>query len=235
MDEDEGNQTNSESETRRKRHPMTRDALEQLNQISEVILREHHGQPFEDSVPLIWEMREERTKQLMEAVSGSYEESKAREIMPFDLERARRETPGCEQVLHFNNAGASLMPQPVLDAVIAHLQLEARIGGYEAADQASDAIEHVYDAVAELIDCSPEEVAIVENATRAWDMAFYSIPFQPGDRILTAMTEYASNYIAFLQIAKRTGAAVEVIPNDAAGQISTDALQNVLPFCKIYR
>jgi cysteine desulfurase / selenocysteine lyase len=151
-----------------------------------------------------------------------------REIMPFDLERARRETPGCEQVLHFNNAGASLMPQPVLDAVISHLQLEAHIGGYEAADQARDAIKHVYDAVAELIDCSPDEVAIVENATRAWDLAFYSIPFQLGDRILTAMAEYGSNYIAFLQIAKKTGAMVEAIPSDAAGQLSLDALQNTI-------
>ena len=175
-------------------------------------------------------MREERTKQLMEAVSGIYEESEMEKspTMPFDLERARRETPGCEQVLHFNNAGAALMPQPVLDAVIDHLQLEARIGGYEAADQARAAINHVYDAVAELIDCSPEEVAIVESATRAWDLAFYSIPFRPGDRILTAMAEYASNYIAFLQIAQKTGAVVEVIPNDATGQISIDALQNAI-------
>jgi cysteine desulfurase/selenocysteine lyase len=148
--------------------------------------------------------------------------------MTFDLQRARQDTPGCEHVLHFNNAGASLMPRPVLDATIAHLQLEAQIGGYEAAERANDAIEHVYDAAAALIGCSRDEIAIIENATRAWDMAFYSIPFQPGDRILTAMAEYASNYIAFLQVTQKTGATVEVIPNDPYGQISLEALRKAI-------
>jgi selenocysteine lyase/cysteine desulfurase len=148
--------------------------------------------------------------------------------MTFDLQRARQDTPGCEQVLHFNNAGSSLMPQPVLDATIAHLQLEAQIGGYEAAASAHDKIEHVYDAAATLIGSARDEIAVVENATRAWDMAFYSIPFKAGDRILTAMAEYASNFIAYLQVAKKTGATIEVIPNDAHGQLSLDALRKTL-------
>jgi len=148
--------------------------------------------------------------------------------MTFDLQRARQDTPGCENVLHFNNAGASLMPRPVLDATISHLQLEAQIGGYEAVERSQGRIERVYDAAAALIGCSRDEIATIENATRAWDMAFYSIPFSPGDRILTAVAEYASNYIAFLQIARKTGATIEVIPNDEHGQISLEALRKAL-------
>src|SRR6266700_3978860 len=148
--------------------------------------------------------------------------------MPFDIQRARQDTPGCEHVLHFNNAGSSLMPQPVLDATIGHLQLEAQIGGYEAAEQAGEALERVYDSAAALIGCARDEIACVENATRAWDMAFYSFPFSRGDRILTAMTEYASNYIAYLQVALKTGAIVEAIPNDQYGQISIEALRQAI-------
>ncbi|HEY7021335.1 MAG TPA: aminotransferase class V-fold PLP-dependent enzyme [Ktedonobacterales bacterium] len=144
-----------------------------------------------------------------------------------DVARARRETPGCERVLHFNNAGAALMPTPVVDAVTAHLERETQTGGYEAADEAHDAIERVYDSAARLLGCSRDEIAVIENATRAWDMAFYAISFRPGDRILTARAEYASNYIAYLQIARKTGAVVEVVPDDETGQLSVEALRQM--------
>ncbi|MGH8064094.1 MAG: aminotransferase class V-fold PLP-dependent enzyme, partial [Candidatus Entotheonellia bacterium] len=96
------------------------------------------------------------------------------------------------------------------------------------AAQAHEAVEHVYDAAATLLGCRRDEIAVVENATRAWDMAFYAIPLGPGDRILTAVAEYASNYIAFLQVERKTGAVVQVIPNDASGQLSVDALRRAI-------
>jgi cysteine desulfurase / selenocysteine lyase len=148
--------------------------------------------------------------------------------MPIDLQRARLDTPACENLIHFNNAGAALMPQKVLDALIAHLNLEAQIGGYEAYNARLEAIEHTYDSVAALLNCHRQEVAIIENATRAWDMAFYSIPFKAGERILTSVSEYASNYIAFLQAAQKTGALIDVIPNDEYGQTDVKALKEMI-------
>jgi cysteine desulfurase/selenocysteine lyase len=150
------------------------------------------------------------------------------DALSIDVMRARRETPGCGEVLHLNNAGAALMPQPVLDAAIGHLRLEASIGGYEAAERAHEAVEHVYDAAATLLNCARDEIAVVENATRAWDMAFYSLPLGPGDRILTAQAEYASNYIAYLQMARKTGARVEAVPDDESGQLSVEALRSMI-------
>lgn len=145
-----------------------------------------------------------------------------------DWQTARADTPAVDNLIHFNNAGASLMPTPVTDAVLAHLMLETAIGGYEAADLQQESIEQVYDSVAALINCKRGEVALIENATRAWDMAFYSLQFKPGDRILTSVAEYASNYLAFLQVSRATGATIEVIPNDAHGQTSVTALANLL-------
>ena len=149
---------------------------------------------------------------------------------PIDVERARADTPGCRDVVHLNNAGAALPPRVVVDTVIEHLELEARIGGYAAGDAVADRTAAVYGSVAALLGSSTDEVALVENATRAWDMVFYALAatFAPGDRILTSRREYASNVIAFLQVARRTGARVEVVPDDDTGQLSVDALREMI-------
>jgi selenocysteine lyase/cysteine desulfurase len=144
-------------------------------------------------------------------------------LTPEEIAQLRSDTPGCANVAHFNHAGASLMPVPVVDAVISHLLLEAECGGYEAADAAEERSHAVYSSTAALIGAKPSEIALIENATRAWDMAFYSIPFEPGDRILTSVAEYASNVIAFLQTKER-GVTVDVVPNDESGQMSVSAL-----------
>ena len=144
-----------------------------------------------------------------------------------EIGRLRAETPGCKNVVHFNYAGSALMPQPVIDVTIDHIKLEGEIGGYEAADAAETRVEAVYESVARLLNAKSVEIAVVENATRAWDMAFYSIPFQSGDRILTSVAEYASNVISFLQIAER-GVSVEVVPNDEHGQLSVPALKELI-------
>ena len=150
--------------------------------------------------------------------------------MTMDIDRIRADTPGCRDVMHFNNAGAALMPAPVIDAVKSHIDLEARIGGYEAAAAAGDAHSRTYAAIAQLIGAQQDEIALVENASVGWMMAFYGIAqtFDAGDRILTAEAEYAANYVAYMQTAKRTGCEIVVVPSDEAGALSIPALQSLI-------
>lgn len=147
-----------------------------------------------------------------------------------DVTRARRDTPGVAHVVHFNNAGAALMPQPVLVATQQYLHHEALYGGYETADAYAVPLAGAYTSAARLINAQPDEIAFVENATRGWDQLFYGLAatFTPGDRILTSRSEYVSNVIAFLQMAARTGAVIEVIPCDDTGQVDVAALANML-------
>ncbi len=148
--------------------------------------------------------------------------------MPLDIEKIRAETPGVKFVNHLLACGSALMPQRVLDAMVDHLKLEAQIGGYEAYARQSEQLDLVYDQVADLIGAKRNEIALVENATVAWCQAFYALPFKPGDRILTCEAEYAANYVAFLQRAKRDGIEIVVVPNDESGALDVTALENLV-------
>lgn len=143
-----------------------------------------------------------------------------------DIDRIRAQTPGCRHVVHLNNAGAALSPLPVIEAIKNHIDLESVKGGYEAAQNALKQTEQFYDAAAQLIHCNRNEIAFIDNATRAWDMAFYSIPFKKGDKILTSVSEYASNYLALLHRAKQTGLIIDIVANDPTGQLDVADLKN---------
>ncbi len=145
-----------------------------------------------------------------------------------DVVALRADTPSTAGMLHANNAGASPVPDPVHQAVVAHLELERRIGGYAAAEAASVAIDAFYTEMAALLGAEPDEVAFVESATRAWDMAFYALPLAPGDRVLTHASEYVSNWLAMLQRARRDGIEIDVVPSDPSGQIDVAALEAMI-------
>ena len=148
--------------------------------------------------------------------------------MPIDVDRARALTPGTQHVCHLNNAGAALPPQPVIAAVARHLDREATIGGYEADAESTDVREAVYDSISTLIGADRTEIALVESATAAWNAAFMAIPFEPGDRILTGRTEYASNAINLLLARDRHGVEVVVVDDDEHGQISLEGLRDAV-------
>jgi selenocysteine lyase/cysteine desulfurase len=141
-----------------------------------------------------------------------------------EIERLRAETPGCEERIHFNNAGAGLMPAAVLEAAVAQLGLESELGGYEAAAAAEEAVSAYYEHTAALLGCGPENVAFTASATDAYTRALSSIPFEPGDVLLTTRNDYISNQIAFLSLRKRLGVEVVHAPDLPEGGVDVAVL-----------
>ena len=137
--------------------------------------------------------------------------------------------------MHLNNAGAGLMPQPVLDVVVKHLEREAEIGGYEAGDEAASRVRASYEAIARLVGAAPRNIAIVENATVAFSQALSAFDFRPGDVIVTTRADYPSNQLMFLSLARRVGVEVHRAADLPEGGVDPDHLRQLAqhPRCKL--
>ena len=142
-----------------------------------------------------------------------------------DIDQVRADTPGINESVHLLASGSALMPAPVVKAIVDHTLLEAKVGGYEAQALEQDNLDRVYTSVARHLNASPREIALMENASVAWCHAFYALPLKPKSRILTCEAEYAANYVALLQRAKREDLRIEVIPSDETGAIDLEAME----------
>lgn len=142
-----------------------------------------------------------------------------------EIHALRIATAGTAERVHFNNAGCSFPPDAVVDTVISYLREEAVAGGYEWEAACKQPLQNVYISIAKLLNASVEEVAIVENASMGWHLAFDGIDFQSGDEVITSEMEYVTNLIGFLNLQKSPGIKLKVISNDAEGNFPLAALE----------
>ena len=145
-----------------------------------------------------------------------------------DLARWRSDTPGCTGLVHLNNAGAALVPRPVRDAVLRHLVLEDELGGYEAADAQVEPIRRAYADLARLLGANPRNIALVQNSTVAFAQAISAFDLAPGDVIVTSRSDYASNQIMYLSLARRRGVEVVRASDAPEGGVDPEAVRKLV-------
>ncbi|MFE9243690.1 aminotransferase class V-fold PLP-dependent enzyme [Nocardiopsis sp. NPDC006938] len=145
-----------------------------------------------------------------------------------DVAELRQDTPGCAGLVFLDNAGSSLVPSVVHEAVVAHLELEARVGGYEAQERAAGLVEESTGRMAALIGADRSEVVFFEGASQAWSAALGAVVLEEGQRVLTTTSEYASNGVGLLRLAALRGVRVEVVPDDADGVLDVGVLEEEL-------
>ncbi|MBK3577419.1 aminotransferase class V-fold PLP-dependent enzyme, partial [Streptomyces sp. MBT65] len=147
---------------------------------------------------------------------------------PLNVAAERARTPGSFTGHHFNAAGAALLANGTVEAVIDHLRAESLSGGYEAAKHAAPALEDVYARTAELLGARLEEVALVESATAGWQRAVSALRLRPGDRVLAARSSYVSSALHLLSVERDHGVRVELLPNGPDGAVDLEALEAAL-------
>ena len=143
-----------------------------------------------------------------------------------DINKVRAETLGLGEKIHLNNAGASFVPFQVSKALHDYLHEEERIGGYELEELRLTILNEFYTEAAKLLHAKPRNIAFGNSATDAFIKALSTIDFKKGDVILTSKRDYSSNHIQFISIAKRLGAKLIIIEEDAHGDIDMKDCQN---------
>jgi selenocysteine lyase/cysteine desulfurase len=145
-----------------------------------------------------------------------------------NTEALRNDTPGCREKIHFNNAGASLMPGPVIESIENHIRLEAALGGYEAADNVEKEISGFYESAAKLLNAKASNMAFTSSATNSYARALSCIPFERGDTVLIANEDYISNQLAFLSIQKRWGIQLIRAASRPEGGVDVDDMKRLM-------
>jgi len=140
----------------------------------------------------------------------------------------RDDTPGCANQIHFNNAGAGLMPRSVLDVMVGHLNREANFGAYESADDAEAVATDAYAHIAKVLGAEPRNIAVVENSTVAFFQALSAFDFKAGDVIVTTRNDYISNQLAYLSLARRYGVEVRRAADLASGGADPQSVKELL-------
>ncbi|MCJ1673783.1 MULTISPECIES: aminotransferase class V-fold PLP-dependent enzyme [unclassified Rathayibacter] len=150
----------------------------------------------------------------------------ARTSIDVAAERAR--TAGTAGRHYFNAAGAGLMTDSVLETVIAHLRLEQRIGGYEAANHVADRVDAAYAAAAALLGADADEIAFFDSATSGLRAIFDALRLGPGDTVLAPRSSYVSQALRLLALERYDGVRLTLLPNDSSGGLDIEALESAL-------
>ncbi len=136
---------------------------------------------------------------------------------------------------YLDSAATSQKPQVVIDAekeFYEKYNANPLRGLYELSVEATERYEEAREAVREFIGAaSTEEIIFTRNATESLNLVAYSYAMsklQEGDEILVTILEHHSNFLPWLNAAKRCGAKVNFLECDGQGRITEEAFRAAL-------
>ncbi|MBP2491571.1 aminotransferase class V-fold PLP-dependent enzyme (plasmid) [Rhizobium leguminosarum] len=124
-------------------------------------------------------------------------------------ERVRAQYPAQEPLLNLNNAAVSPPTIAVQEATIDAYRFISRNPDYNMWSNLDAALPGIKRDLAELIDCTPDEIALNRNSSEGLSAAIFGIPLTKGDQVLISNWDYPSVRAGWLQRHHREG--IEVV------------------------
>ncbi len=124
----------------------------------------------------------------------------------------RSDFPHLGEVTYLNAGSIGLMPAPVQEEAAA-FERDIWVRGTTGFDEAAETgcLEVARDAAAELLNASPDDVAIVKSATEAFGMAAWWLQPGEGTNVVTTDIEHPSTAYPWLRVARETGAEARLV------------------------
>ena len=140
-----------------------------------------------------------------------------------------------DPVIYLDNSATTQKPDAVLNAVsefYGHDNANPFRGIYDLSERATERYEAARETVSKFIHAeSPSEIVFTRNASESLNLAancLAELLLQPGDEVIVTIVEHHSNFLPWLQAAKRHGAALKFLECDAKGEIPLEALEEAI-------
>ncbi|MDX1389121.1 MAG: cysteine desulfurase-like protein [Acidobacteriota bacterium] len=147
--------------------------------------------------------------------------------MPLDTQAIRKQFPALNEkfdgrpAAFFDNPGGTQVPRVVIDAMADYLtrRNSNTHGAFETSKRTDEVIADAHRAVADLLNCSPDEVVFGNNMTSLTFALSRSLAAElgPGDEIVVTRLDHDANIAPWLLVAADTGATIrwaEIHPDD---------------------
>ena len=145
-----------------------------------------------------------------------------------DVARLREQIPVCQKMVYMNTGWSGPSPIPVVRAIKERLDYEMEYGPIspEVYESGREIQARTREAVAGLLNASPQEICLTENTTEGINIVINGLPWRDGDEIITCNLEHSSVLVPSYFQESRHGVVVRVLsiatdepPDDILGKI----------------
>lgn len=134
--------------------------------------------------------------------------------LTLDWEALRAEFPVVDEYTCLNHAAVSPLPACVVKSMEEHLQRCQSPPTYHAEYMA--AFNRTRNAVAALINATPDEIAFVQNTGTGISLIANGLPLQTGDEVILVDMEYPANVYPWMNLTQK-GVRLRIVPHRGGG------------------